>query len=91
MQNSVTVSVHPRVQSNAFTSVRWIMTALKLSIYRWLDSATLSQLAFPDESNPNFPREKFQWDNKAVKCKCKKNENKKEEEEEKFLLIQGSL
>ena len=77
MQNSVTVSVHPRVQSNAFTSVRWIMTALKLSIYRWLDSATLSQLAFPDESNPNFPREKFQWDNKAVICKCKKIKIKK--------------
>ena len=30
-------------------------------------SATLSQLAFPGESHPSFPRKKSQWDNTAVK------------------------
>ena len=36
-----------------------------------LGSATLSQLAFPGESNPNFPWEKSQWDNTVVKKKKK--------------------
>ena len=36
-------------------------------MHRRLGSATLSQLAFPRESNPNFPWEKSHWDNTAVK------------------------
>ena len=31
-----------------------------------MDSTTLSQLAFPGISNPNFPWEKSHWDNTAV-------------------------
>ena len=38
-------------------------------MHRRLGSATLSQLAFPRESNPNFPWEKSHWDNTAVKSK----------------------
>ena len=34
-----------------------------------LGSATLSQLAFPREGNPNFPWEKSPWDNTVVKKK----------------------
>ena len=37
------------------------------STHRRLGSATLSQLAFPGESNTNFAWEKFQWDNTVVK------------------------
>ena len=33
------------------------------SMHLRLASATLSQLAFPRESNPNFPWEQSQWDN----------------------------
>ena len=36
-------------------------------MHRRLGSATLSQLAFPGEGNPNFPWEKSHWDNKVVK------------------------
>ena len=36
-----------------------------------LGSATLSQLAFPGENNPNFPWEKFHWDNTVVKKRKK--------------------
>ena len=36
-----------------------------------LGSATLSQLAFPGEDNPNFPWEKSHWDYTAVKKKKK--------------------
>ena len=36
---------------------------------RRLGSATLSYLAFPGESNPNFPWEKSHWDNTVVKSK----------------------
>ena len=36
------------------------------SMHHRLDSATLSQLAFPREGNPNFPREKSHWDNAVV-------------------------
>ena len=39
-----------------------------------LGSVTLLQLAFPGESNPNFPRKKSHWDNTVVK---KKKERKK--------------
>ena len=35
------------------------------SMHSRLGSANLSQLAFPGESNPNFPWEKFHWDNKV--------------------------
>ena len=41
-----------------------------------LDSATLSQLAFPGESNPIFPWEKSQWDNTVIQKKKKKKTNK---------------
>ena len=37
------------------------------SMHSELGSATLSQLAFPRESNPNFPREKSHWDDTVVK------------------------
>ena len=44
--------------------VRWIMETLKTSsMHRRLGSATLSQLASPGESNPDFPWEKSEWDN----------------------------
>ena len=39
------------------------------SMHPWLGSATLSQLAFPGEGNPNFPREKSHWENTVVKSK----------------------
>ena len=35
-------------------------------MYRQLGSATLSQLAFPWESNPNFSWETCKWDNTVV-------------------------
>ena len=41
----------------------------KNSMHRRLGSATLSQLPFIGESNPNFPWEKSQWDNTVVKIK----------------------
>ena len=34
----------------------------EFSMQRKLSSVTLSQLAFPVESNPNFPWDKFPWD-----------------------------
>ena len=43
------------------------------SMHRRLGSATLSQVAFPRENNPDFPWEKSQWDNAAVKKKKKPN------------------
>ena len=33
-----------------------------LSMHPKLGSATLPKLAFPKENNPNFPRDKSQWD-----------------------------
>ena len=39
------------------------------NMHTGLGSATLSQLAFPRESNPNFPWEKSPWDNTVVKKK----------------------
>ena len=44
----------------------------KTSMYSRLGSATLSQLAFSGERNPNFPWEKSHWDNTAVKSNNKK-------------------
>ena len=41
------------------------------SMHCRLGSAILSQLAFPGEGYPNFPREKSHWDNTVVKSKCK--------------------
>ena len=41
------------------------------SMHSRLGSATLSQLAFPGESNLNFPWEKSQLDNTVVKKKKK--------------------
>ena len=42
------------------------------SMHRRLGSATLSQLAFSRESDPNFPWEKSHWGNTVVKSKKKK-------------------
>ena len=36
-----------------------------------LGSATLSQLAFPEECSPNFTWKKLHWDNTVVKKKKK--------------------
>ena len=41
------------------------------SVHLRLGSMTLLQLAFPEESNQNFPWEKSQWDNTGVKKKKK--------------------
>ena len=41
----------------------------KSIIHSRLGSATLSQLAFPGESNPNFIWEKSHWDNSVAKNK----------------------
>ena len=41
-----------------------------------LGSATLSQLAFPVEGNPNFPWVKFHWDNTVSDLKKKKKKKK---------------
>ena len=35
-------------------------------MHRRLGGATLSPLAFPGKSNPNFPWEKSHWDNTVV-------------------------
>ena len=40
------------------------------------DSATLSQLAFPGESSPNFPWENSHWDNTVVRTKQTKRQTK---------------
>ena len=42
-------------------------------MHRRLRRATLSQLAFPGEGNPNFPWEKSLWDNTVVKTKKQTN------------------
>ena len=47
-----------------------------LNMHRRVGSATLSQLAFPEESNPNFLMEKPQWEDTAVKTKEKEKEKK---------------
>ena len=41
-----------------------------------LGSATLLQLAFHGEDNPNFPWEESHWDNVVLKKKKKKNTKK---------------
>ena len=76
-----TVFVHPRVQSHAFTYVRTLKilspgqslvdygNTKTPSMHSRLGSATLSQLAFPRESNLNFPWEKSHLDNTVVKKK----------------------
>ena len=46
------------------------------SMHRRLGSATLSQLAFPWESNPNFRWEKSHWGNTFVESKWKKRTKK---------------
>ena len=42
-------------------------------MHRRLGSVTLSQLAFPGESNLNFSWENSNWDNTVVKKKKKKH------------------
>ena len=51
--------------------VRWIMETLKTTSTHLnrLGSTTLSQLAFPGGSNPNFSWKKFHWDNTVLKSK----------------------
>ena len=73
--HSICVHVkHPVVH----VRVRWIMETLKTpSIHRRLGSATLSQPAFPKDSNPNFPREKSHWDKTVVKTKVKNKQRSK--------------
>ena len=47
---------------------RWIIKKMKTpNMHYRSSSATLSQLAFPEESDPTFPWEKSQQDN-AVNC-----------------------
>ena len=41
-----------------------------------LGNATLSQLAFPGESDQNFSWEKSQWDNTIVKTRKKEGKKK---------------
>ena len=63
-----------RVQSHALTSVRTLKSPQSMrvrctntpSMHRRLGSATLSQVALPRESNPNFPWEKSYEDNTVV-------------------------
>ena len=51
-----------------YVRFRWITETLKTpSMHRRLGSATLSQLAFPREGNPNFPWQKFYLDNTVAK------------------------
>ena len=82
VQTLLCVSVHPRVQSHASTSERMLKNRKSMSessvdygntktpsMHSRMGSATLSQLAFPGESNPNFPWEKSHWDNTVVKTK----------------------
>ena len=47
-------------------------------MHRRLGNATLSQLVFSGENDPNFPREKSHWDNIVVKRKKKRKKKKKE-------------
>ena len=58
-QSQLAVQTLPVVNGNTKTP----------SMHRRLGSATLSQLAFPRECNPNVPWEKSQWDDIAVKRK----------------------
>ena len=46
---------------------------------RRLGSATLSQLAFPGEGNPNFPWQESHWDDTVVKSYVYKKKKKKKE------------
>ena len=95
MQTLLHVSVHPRVQSHAFSicahvrdvvvhvRVRWIMETLKqTSVHPRLGSATLSQPAFPGESNPNFPQEKSPRNNTVNKTKQSKKEQQRKKTSE---------
>ena len=84
--DSLTVSVHPQCAIACIYTcapvkvpvvharVRWIMETLKKTqknMHCRLSSATLSQLAFPREANPNFPWEKSHRDDTVVKKKVK--------------------
>ena len=53
------------------------------SMHRRLDIVTLLQLAFPGESNPNFPWKKSQWDNTVVKKKKREREREKKRKKNK--------
>ena len=62
------------------------------SMHRRVGSATLSQLAFPWESNPNFAWGKSKWGNTVVKNTHKKTRAKKQilrtltNNEDRFVL-----
>ena len=88
--DSLTVSVHLRVQKHALTYVHTLKIRCSCqssvdygntktpSMHSKLSSATLSQLAFPGgKSNPNFPWEKTHWDNTVVKSKYNDNSENK--------------
>ena len=80
---SLAASVHPHVQLHAFTSVRRLKSLLFMaefvdygnkktpSMHCRLSSLTLSQLAFPGESDSNFLWEKSHWNYTVVKKKKK--------------------
>ena len=91
--DSLTVSVYSCAQSHAVTSVCTLKTrgpcqssvdqgnAKTPSMHPRLGSATLLQLAFPGEGNPNFPWEKSHWDNTVV------NGNSKNKKPWSLLLL----
>ena len=56
-------------------------------MHRRLGSATLSQLAFYWESNPDFSWEKSVWDFKILKKKKKKKKKSKTENQRRFDLL----
>ena len=83
--DSLTVSLHPCVQSHTLTAVCTLRSCSPCQSlvdygntktpnrHRRLGSATLLQLAFPRESNLNFPWGKPQWDNTVLKIKNKEH------------------
>ena len=77
MQTLLRVSVHTPcavacINICAHVKDRWIMDKLKtLHMHSRLGSAILSQLGIPGKGNPNFPWEKFHWDNTVVKSNNK--------------------
>ena len=76
--DSLTVSVHPHVQSHPLATVHMLKilspsqslvdygNTKTPSMHCRLGRATLLQLTFPGKCNPNFPWGKFQWDNPFV-------------------------
>ena len=77
MQTLLRVSVHPMCTHEHLCARKRSCSPCQSSVdygnnktpsMHWrLGSAALSQLAFPGESNQNFPWEKSHWDNTVVK------------------------